>query len=284
MNNLPSKKEQFNPVGYNWNESESNILIADHNGLSIKKKSSHELKKTVIIAITNAINNCQSPKTEDEISVLSTKVFNSIRSRFNTMKLEEFILAVELGSTGEYNTVDDIVYVSHANVLKWLKTYLNRKQKLILRYREEKEKEALKEANITSIEKEEKYWLEFPEKVREEFLYYKANGLLSDAGYRICRGLESIYYMSGQGKGFLGTVISPSEKNIIRSEEQKKAITKEVERKQKTMVVFSAKSVKVETLETLIIQNCKERCLMKYFDIEESIDLEYVKSLIGNKN
>lgn len=280
MNNLPSKQDQFNPVGYNWNESESNVLIADHNGLSIKKKSAHELKKAVIIAITNAINNCQAPKTEDEIKVLSTKVFNSIKSRFSTMKLEEFVLAVELGSTGEYTEPNEIVYVSHRNVLAWLKTYLNRKQKLVIRYRQESDKQSLKTAQKTSIEKEKDYWHEFPEKVVIEFSYFKENGKLSEAGYRICRGLESIGFMSNGKNGFLGDVITAEQKRIIQQEEEKKAIAKEVEIKQKTMVVFSAKAVKVEKLKALVIQKSKERCLMLYFEGRETIDSEHIKNLI----
>jgi len=288
MENLPSKEDQFKIDRYNWGETRFNMLKADQ-GNPIRKMSEGNVKQRLISLISNAINNCQSPKTEDEIDILVDKIYKSLRSRYKTMKVEEVELAVNLGSVGEYNEPGDVVYVNLKNVTDWIRTYLNLKQKLVMKRKEVKEKQAQIESHDDGKVKFIDYWERFPAMVRDEFLYYNAFDKTSESVDRIITGLERIGFKSN-GKGFLSELIPVETKQIWKEEIEKRLkpepVTKiittynaETEKQEHTKHTLEPQKIDEVLFGDQVIAECKRRALIYWFDAVVMVEMDVIKQL-----
>jgi hypothetical protein len=273
MTNLPSKENQFKIHGYTFSGSEYSIIKAQED-VCIRNLTENVGKRKLSDAILNALVTLGHPKKEDqEMFLLVTKTYNHLLRNYPTIKVSEIELAIDMGSNGEYNNVGDVVFVSQTSVVSWIRRYHEAKKEVFKTLSAAKEKERLRELYNKDSEKERKYWSEFPKMVEDEFNYYKENGKLSEAGFRICKGLEKIGY-----KDFLK--IEAESKRKMYKKEKSLAIAREKQRIEKTQIIVSQKDLNTKNLESEIILNCKENCLKLWFDTLDFIDNEKIKQLI----
>ena len=276
MSNL-IKIEDTRIAGYSFTESQYKIIKAVESD-SIKKAIPLDFRKVLSIAIIKAIAVLgHKSKETSEVLTMATDVYDYALRKYPHVKQEELLLSIQLGSFGEYG--EDVVFMSAKNVIGWLKTYLNRKHSVFLSLTKAKENEALRIANNESSEKDRKFWTNFPWLVETEFDIYKSKGSLGVQKDLVVECLEKIGYKSSDGK-FLSDVVSGEQKKVFMLEEKSKAIAREVEAKEKTMVVFSVKGVNEKGLEKEIMRNSKVRCLEFYFNSILEIDKEEIKQLI----
>jgi hypothetical protein len=289
MANLPSKEDQFKIDGYNWGETRFNMINADLQGNPIRRLSEGNVKQRLIDLMLNAIQNCQNPKSKAETDLLVDKFYKALKSRYMTLKIEEVELAVNLGSVGEYNEPGDVVYVNLKNVTDWIRTYLNRKQKLVMKRKEVKEKQEQIEDHDEGKRKFIDYWERFPSMVRDEFLFYCANGKTSESVARIITGLERIGFKSN-GKGFLSEIIPVETKQEWKEEIEKRLKPQPIT---KTITTYNAETKKDEhTKHTLepqkidavlfgdeVIAECKRRAIIHWFESTVMVEMDVIKQL-----
>lgn len=270
MSNLPSKQNQFVIHGYQFNENEYRVIKAI-DSKSIIDIPEYDARKLIGVAIIKAARTAgQKNFSDGDITFIENGIFDYVKKR-KSIKIDEIILAIDLGSLGEYK--DDVVYVSVKSCVKWIKTYLEQKINLFKTLTMQKEKEAIRTAENASNENQKKYWQNFPQMINEEFIYYKANKAFTNTAWLICKNLQEIGYTD-----FLN--ISSEEKKSIYKQIEQEVIKEESDQIKSHVLVFNEKMIKRETLETEIKKRCFNKCLMIWFDKIEFIDLEKVKNLI----
>ena len=260
MENLPSIKDQFTISGYKFSESEF-LVIKANNSQSVKTIENEKVSDLVTIAIIKAIRTAGQKNLPDtDIQFIANGVHTFAKRAKNTIRIEEILLAIDLGSSGEFTEKEDaVIFVSVKNCIGWVKSYLKAKQKTILLLKTVQEKERLLIARKEREEKESEYWETFNDKVQKEFKYYKENNELSSGAWLIVRGLEK------EGRAEFLNIPDEEKKELFKAEE-KKEIGVEKEKISKNVVFFSEKMIKNDSLKNRIIESCKNELLKRWFE------------------
>lgn len=270
MNEL-AKKEQYTFYGYTFSKNECNIINA-HVSKSVNNISEHDLMKLIGVAIIKALKTIgQSSKSDQDIQFITSGVYDYVLKQRMNIKIEEVILAIDLGSLGEYG--EDVVYISVKNVIRWLKEYAQQKINTFKVLSTQKEKYERTEALTESERKQVEYWKEFPKNLNVEYINYKANNELSNVAWLYVKNLEEIGYVD-----FLDIDLDTKKK--MYAEEKDNAIRRKREELGKTHIVITPKLLEVGNMDSEIKRECKLRALRMWFDKLEFIDIEKIESLI----
>jgi len=312
MNNLPEKSTNL-IHGYTFPENEAAMIRANpkenSTAVSVRTVTSDQIKEilqsigvpldkiprydatvqdVILVCIHTAIQRLgHNKKHSQDVKFTCDEIYKWVKSYKYSLSVQELILAIQLGSQGEYN--EDVVYVSATNAIRWVKTYLNRREIVFKTLSVAKEKEALTGSEIERKEKFIDYWERFPAMVRDEFLFYNANGTTSESVARIITGLERIGFKSN-GKGFLSELIPVETKQEWKEEIEKRLKPEPVT---KTITTYNAETDKHEhTKHTLepqkidvvlfgdeVIAECKRRALIHWFDGVVMVEVDVIKQL-----
>jgi hypothetical protein len=279
MSDLPAKKEQFKVSGYNFTETEFKIIQANQS-VTVKRKPKLDMKQAISIAIRAGIQVMgHNEKSSNEMKFMIDTVYDYMCRSLPNTKSEELILAIELGSIGEYD--NDVVYMSVKSIIKWIKTYLNRKINTIQTLSLAKEKEALKIAESNKAEKRKDYWKRFPEMVDTEFQYWRANNELSESADRICECLNEIGYLSTKKNGFLGDVVDVDLKKVWKKdveEKEKYRLGKyDVIRTGPMPLIVYHDEITIDGFAKKVINTCMKMALEYWFKTVDAIDKDGIK-------
>lgn len=270
MSNI-TKKEQYTYYDYTFSKNECSIINA-HVSKSVDSIPEHDLLKRIGVSIIKALKTIgQSSKSDQDIQFITSGVFDYVLKHRMNLRIEEVILAIDLGSLGEYG--EDVVYVSVKNVIKWLKEYAQQKINTFKVLTTQKEKyehtEALNDSEIKQVE----YWQNFPKNLNDEFMSYKVSGELTNIAWIFVKNLEEIGYTD-----FLDIDLETKKK--MYQEEKENAIRRKREELSETYIVITPKLLAVEPLDKEIKKECKLRALKMWFDKIEFIDIEKIEQLI----
>jgi len=276
-NNLPSKKDQFTLHGYIFSPQEFGVIQASES-LPLKEMSQEDTYDILMLSAVTAVRNAgQKPLPDNEITFIVNGLSKWILNQKESIRVDEIIIALDLGSKGEYG--EDVVFVSVRTCISWVRTYMSNKNKVMLQLMEAEERESVQAENEAAEKKTEEYERKFPGYVQGAFVYYKLTGKLPISAYIVCKGLDKLKYKNN-GKGFLSEFVTIDDKLKIKD------IATTQLRKEKKLIRYSKFEMVIKEAafnyryDGVIIRRCKELALMQYFDSLDIFDMTELKAIV----
>jgi len=118
--------EQINPA---LKANQKKALLATK-GQTVRATSEDDLKKILISTVIAANSRLGHKAKEDEdIKAITNDLTNILLDSYNSLTIKELGLAVSLGTLGEFNTKDQVKFISVSSIVDWIKCYLEFKTK-----------------------------------------------------------------------------------------------------------------------------------------------------------
>lgn len=204
----------------------------------------HEAIQKAIIVVGN------KSLTPDAIVVMIVELTDFIKTEYKYSKIGEILQAIKKGSYGTYLKENDVLFLSIANIAKWIRQYELDRQEVVSRqskFEQELKEKQLEEKKVSESVK--KYWADFPSNV--------ANCSEGDK-------MVSIYYDNLDKLGLID--LDREEKKLLFKKSEEEIINKfRAERK-------SIKEIGEDIIEKQAVKRSKEKAFFIWQSTTEDIE------------
>ena len=167
MSNL-AKKQNTIEINYLPSLSKPEMEIVKSSRTDrVFQLTDEELKNTLIESIINAASIIGNKSlSEEDFRLMKNQLFDYILINNKYSFIGEIQLAIKFGSFGKYLKEKDVLFLSVANIAKWIKSYESEKVEVLsIQSKFERETRELEEQKIKDMEASKKYWIDLPSNI-----------------------------------------------------------------------------------------------------------------------